>query len=372
MLTSESLQRLLAASDPSVKVLSAYLDIDAATGPWKEKLYALKQGLDRLQDSLAGTERRQFQQDRRGVEGYLSNFRSSGKSLVLFSSAPVKLFWATVVQVPLPPQLRFEAGLHIAPLAGALDDYQRYCVVLLDNEKARLLVVHLGELEEQRQVKSFAVKQHKQTEFKARLQHRRDEKLQAHLRRLTQELERLHRDKQFNRLIVAGAREPAALLRRQLPVSLRRLVVGSFVAPLYASNSQILEEAARVEARYEHAKEWETVKTLLTRAAKGAQAVTGVDRTLLALRHGDVFEVVVAGNHGQPGCNCPVCGYAAATIVNKCPLCGARTERTDDVIESAIRKAALQGIRIEVVSGEARRELLGAGGLGGFLTQRAA
>ena len=107
--------------------------------------------------------------------------------------------------------------------------------------------------------------------------------------------------------------------------------------------------------------------------SKRHHAVLGPDETLLAVRHGDIFELVVAADFSLNGCQCSKCGLASATIVRACPRCGGSMLSVDDVLETAIEQAEGKGARVEVVTGPARARLIEAAkGIGALLSDRAA
>ncbi len=368
MLTSQSVRHLIEAVDPKTNVLSVYLDINSATGLWKQKVYAFEKELERLDAALeTPIQRRQFAAEQQKVLAFVRDFKSHGKSLVIFSSAPQQLWWTTTLHVDCPQSVHYGAGPEVGPLEALLDEHQPYGVGLVDHAHARLFTVQMGEIGEQRGIKSRVPAHHKRTGFKSRLQHRHDEKEQLHLRRVITGLKALHRDTGIRRLVLGGAVEPIALLQAQLPKELNSIVVGTFRAPLYASNSQVLGEAAQVEALFEAQKESRTIEELLTRGSRHGSAVLGADETLLALYRGEAFELVVAAGYHQKGCACPKCGFAATTLERACPLCSSRTERSADVVELAIKKAALAGVRVEVVTGPARERLVATGSMGALL-----
>ncbi len=369
MLTSQSLRQLLETAQPKVKVLSAYLDTNAATGLWKDKLHAWHAELNRLGEAQTDPQQhRQFKADRAVLDTFLKDHKAQGATLVVFSSAAQHLWWVAPLRASLPQAFRYEDGPYVGPAEALLADQESYCVVLLDHEQARLLTVSLGEVGEQRHVQTPVAKlQHQRPDFDPRLEHRREEHDLAHVRAVITAVQTLHQETRFHRLILGGTDEPVALLQTHLPKPLSALVAGTFRAALHATNAQVLVDAAKVEAAFDQSKDARTVEELVTRGSKHKHAVLGADETLLALRHGNAFELVIAGGYQQAGCICPNCGYAAATLVRLCPLCTMPTQPSPDIVEEAVKKAAARGLHIAVITGLAREQLVGAGSMGAFL-----
>ncbi|MBI3742700.1 MAG: hypothetical protein HY261_00225 [Chloroflexi bacterium] len=373
MLTHDALQALVKRSKPGVDVLSVYFDEDASTGLWKDKLYRLKRTLDTMEQGFAGAQRKAFAVDRARVEGYIGGHKSHGQSLAIFSSQAQDLWSVTELRIPMRDEVRYAASPYVRPLARLFDDYQRYAVALVDNEKARLFVLYLGEIEEQRNVQDRVPKRHSQTEHQAKVEQRHATKVRQHVRHAIEALTEMRRAQRFNRLIIGGASEALSKFEQELPKELTSLVVGRISVDMHASDGDVLGEALKVERRFEEEKETRTVEQLVTRGAKHHHAVLGGDETLLAIRHGDVFELVVAADFTLKGCQCSKCGLASATIVRVCPRCAAAMKPVDDIVEIAIEQSEGAGARVEVVTGPARARLVkAAGGIGALLTDRAA
>lgn len=372
MFIETAVASLLAKAKKTPPTLSIYLDTDAATGLWKDKMYNVEKSLARLGESLRGTATAAaFAADREKAFAFLKKHKSTGDSLVLFSSGGQDLWWTTSLPVRVANDVRYEAKPYVAPLAAVFDEYQRYCIAVVDNQKARLLLAHLGEIEEQQTIESAVPKRHKQMEHTANAERRHAVEVARHLEKVVAAIDALHTSKRFSRIIVTGAAEAGPKFEKALPKHLQRLVIARTRAPLYASNAQILKEVAQVEATFEGEKEKALVGNLIARARKHARAVTGPDATLMALQEGEVFELIVASNLSLAGVVCPSCGYASATIVKECPKCGTTLERTSDLAGIALKKSlASEKIRTEIVSGEARDSLVAEGGMGALLTDR--
>ncbi|MBI4338388.1 MAG: hypothetical protein HY680_00375 [Chloroflexi bacterium] len=370
MITRRELETVQARAHPGVKVLSVYLDVDAATGLWRDKVYTLSRRLDALGEALPPEERKAFLDERGQLDRFLSDYKSQAKGLIAFSSLPQGLWWTGEVKVALLNEVRYEPGPHLGPLASLLDDHQSYCVALVDNQRARLFVVSLGEIEEQKEVRSLVPRRHGQIEHSPKVERQHAVKVYQHLKVVAEAVEGLRRTTGFRRLVVGGAVEALAHFEEQLTPSLGRLVAGRFSAPMYASDQEVLGEAMKVAAEFERAKESQVVEELLTRAAKRDMAVVGADETLLALGRKEAHELVVAGGLQLKGYQCSRCGLIAGTAALNCPRCGGSMGEVTNVAAAAAAAAMAQGGRVEVVNGPAREALVKAGGLGALLAHR--
>ena len=366
MLEQTTVQAVLAKTKPGVPVLSVYVDINSATGLWKDKVYRLQRSLDALEAGLEQDERNRFLADRTKVEAFVREYKARGKGLVLFSSDTQRLWWMATVQVPMRDEVRYQQGPYVKPLAAMLDQYQRYALVLVDNEKARLFVVHMGEIEEQDLVRDYVPKRHSQTEHNAKVEQQHATRVRRHLVHVVDTLQAMHAGHRFNRLVAGGSAEALPKFERELPKPLADLVIGHVSLPMTAAADKILAATLEVEQAFEEQKESRTVEEAITRAAKRHDAVAGPDETLFALKHKDVFELIVAGEYRLKGSVCQNCGLATATMVKQCPVCQGPMGAVDDVVEKAIEQAEAAGARVEVVAGPARERLIQAGGMAAF------
>ena len=338
MLTTSAVRQLLETTD--AKVLSIYLNTNAAEGTWKEQRYRLKLLLDGIEEGLAGKEDRvRFSEDRETAERLLEGYKPQGKALVLFTSSAQKLAWSYTMSVALAEGVWYKTGPHLGPLVAALEEHPLQCATLVDREKARVFLVRGGEIEEQRSIRGIPAKRNKQNGGLPPVQAEDEERLNAHIRKVAANLEGVERETQFTRLILCGAKEPMALLERALSPSLKRLMAGKFVAAMSSREAQILRETQQLGKDTEREEESSKVEAVLTSWAKGGNAVAGTDQTLLALRHGDAHEMFIAGDWAQSGCECPTCKDMATSFVKLCPLCGSLTEPMQDIVERAVERA---------------------------------
>ena len=108
MMLEESVEKLLAGAKKSPYTLSVYLDTDAGTGLWRDKLYNLRMALDRLAASMEGkAARRAFAEDQERVLAFVRKHKAKGAGLVVFSSAGQKLWWTTSLPVRVANAVRY-------------------------------------------------------------------------------------------------------------------------------------------------------------------------------------------------------------------------------------------------------------------------
>lgn len=292
-----------------------------------------------------------------------------GRGLAVFASTPRDLWQVWSLPVVVAEGVYLGRRPYLRPLLDALDEYERYAVALVDKEKARLFLVHLGEIEEQDQVYDVVPGKHDQGGWsQANYQRHHEAHVYWHLKRVADELVFLERREPFDRLVLAGPEEATAELERILPRHLRAKLVRRIPAELFATEQEILEKTLAIERDLERAAEERLVEEILETAAAGGLATYGLAPTLEAIWLGRVHVLVVADGLRVEGSECEACGRLGLAVGATCPVCGGGLRRFDDVVERAMERTLEEGGRIEVVHDEAAQRLRQVGeGLGAVL-----
>jgi peptide chain release factor subunit 1 len=386
------LKRLQEAPPPAGGVLSAYLDTSpprvsgaAAQGyrlAFRDRCRALRAALD-------PGERERFAAVVAQAEAYLAaRFEPHHPGLALFAGGA----GGDVTAVPLPQApaeaVTWAALPELTGLAAALDEHERVGVALVDQERARLFTVYLGEIETRRELHDPVPPKHESGGWSARApspdgSHRayhvagargateagyvrhRDELALRHARRTARALAALARTHPFDRLLLGGPPEALAGLRQQLPRPLRAKLGGTVQLELFAGEAEVLRAAREAGAALERRAEQAMVAGLLE-AAGSPNVTLGVDATLAALAERRVHVLFVAGGYAAAGSECAACGRLVEGAVARCPACGGRTAPVPDLAGRAARRAAEQGARVETVAGVAAALLEERGGLGAW------
>src|SRR5688500_17641360 len=91
-------------------------------------------------------ERQSFDRDAKRILDYLeAHTDSSTQGLAIFASSGAEFFGAIPLEAPLDDHSLFiDSVPHLYPLAKVIDTYPRYAAVMLDTNKARILVFSLA------------------------------------------------------------------------------------------------------------------------------------------------------------------------------------------------------------------------------------
>lgn len=350
-------------------VLSIYLAFDPAGGERRDPGAALHDALERAARTpfaLGHPER--FEAERARVLHELADYRVSGRGLVVFSCAPRALWQVYELQVRVPTLARFAERPVIAALAAVLDEHERYLVVVVDKEQARLMTVYLGRIEhETRITDDYPGRTAAGGWSQARYARHREDHLHRHLLHVVEVLRREARRQPFDRLILGGPPEAAHGLRAVLPAGLRARVVGLFPGELFARESEVLERVQRLEEAAERQAEQALVARLIEAGRDAGPAALGWNETLQALGEGRVHKLVRAEGITRRGRVCPTGHFAAVEAIARCPICGARTDGRLDLAEWAVERAYDTDASVEEVRAAAARALRREGGIGAVL-----
>lgn len=280
----------------------------------------------------------------------------------------------------LPRPVRSQAWAdrrpYIRPLLFLLDQYERVGVIVADRNHARILTLFLGEIAEVRHRKTDTPRRHHQGGWKQMLLQRDvDGHVKAHVRATVREAVNLFGRDRLKRIILGGSEETLALLKEELPRSLRPLVAGTFLAEPHASDTELAARALSLAATAEMQEEQRRVQELLdhlghrpgfTRGPHHPQvAVSGMRETLRTLSERRVQRLLLGRGLRLPGSVCDNCSALFAETRGVCPFCSAALRPVPDVLEHAVERAQEQDAEVEFVTENA--SLTAVGGIGALL-----
>jgi peptide chain release factor subunit 1 len=363
-------------------VLSVYLNVDQA------RQANLNRGFEkRLKDMLStirttihdAPEIERFTAAAHHVTDFASAYAPHARGLAMFFDAVDGFFWHSDIDVPLHTDARWDSEAFSRPLANALDQFERYGVVLVDRTSMRLFSVFLGEIEE---LSSLRLGTERTRHIKtagtdhiasaSRIQHKADEQVRINLQRVVTLVDSFVQKNQVQRLILAGTSEVTSELRDLLPKRLSLRVIGTVDIFAGAPLEKVLAATLPIAGEYERDTEVQTVKEVVTAAAKHEHALVGLGHTLKAVNSERVWQLIYAEGFTAPGFECSKCSALFSLENPSCHYCGAAVRPISDVVERAVEHAVRNGVKIEVVTREAAAALAAAGGIGAFLKTRTA
>lgn len=348
MLNQNDLRELI-DYDATSPILSIYLNTEPSKG--NADVYKL-----RLRNMLKKID---APKDIEIVERYFDHeYDWSGRSVVIFSCAEKNFFRAFPLEVPVHDLINYENHPTIKPLNALLDDFGGYGVVLVDRQGARLFSFHLGELKEQEGIlgepihhtkRGGASAVHGQRGGTAGQTRYEDQTIDRNMKDSADFAAAFFEANKTRRVLIGGSDENISLFRSQLPKAWQSLIMGTFPISMTASHSEVLKKALEIGQAYEHERESKLVSTVITAAAKGANAVTGLEETLSAINNRKVDTLLIAANFHKEGYHCPTCGTLTSNPAKPCSICNKKTNPSPDIIELAVNNVLRFGGDIKII-----------------------
>src|SRR5262245_8956428 len=355
---------------PGSPVLSVYLDVDQSRAVNRNRKFeaALKSRLRTVEPPHPGGEQDGFRADAARVQRFVAQYEPHAKTLVVFADDSADLFWSGELRAALPPDVRWQPTPYLRPLIEALDAHERYGIVLVDKERARIFTVFLGEIEKEREAIAIAEVRHKKTSgtdhwrSQMHFQRQDDQHVRWHLRQVADLMLEIARVRAFDHIVVAGPSEAASELTRLLPRPLAERVAGTLRLPLDAPADEVLRQTLDLAGRAEQQDEARCVAQVLDGGA------VGVDAAVAALQAGRLLTLVYAEGFTVRGSECPRChSLFAESVGTTCAYCGEGLLPIEDLVERALERARDAGASVEKVHGAAAARLRDAGGIGAIL-----
>jgi peptide chain release factor subunit 1 len=356
MMQERDLQELAELVSDKATVLSLYLNVDPHRRSTGEYKLALRQLMERAAHLGAG------QPDLDRVEQYFEHeYNWQGKAIACFSCQGVNFWRAYPLPVPVKDAVLVGHRAYLKPLSDLWDEYERLGVINLDKEGARLFVYQLGALEDTAGTLGTEVKRHKQGGWGAdKLQRHEDEEAKHNLKEVAALADSFMREHKVERVVLSGSEDNLALFRELLPRSLQDKVVGHISVDMNASPNEIRERAFEVAVEADRRAESELLDQVITVASKGGAATLGLSDTLVAMREGRVYQLLVDTEYHAPGYLCGNCGAITIEERETCPYCDHKLAATEDAVNLAIQGAVNGGLRVIVMDHDPRLAAAGS------------
>jgi peptide subunit release factor 1 (eRF1) len=372
MIRHRDVEQLQQLSQAPGKTLTVYLDVDQTNAVNRKRQFEtrLKDMLRQLRASWPNDE--ELATTASDVEEIIKRVEPTGKTLVLARHRRIGVTFRNVVRIALPSGAYWSDGAFLRPLLEALDEHERFGIVLIDQKRARLLTVFLGEIEEHRDLISFVPPRPDRPSTdrlrsQSRMERRHDESVASHVKMVAGELAQLLDQLEVDRLIIGGSQQAASDLARALPKRLKGRLVEVLPMPVAASTEEIMARTAEVQASLERTEELEVVREVLKEVKKGGRGVAGLPATLQAINNGRVYKLVYLQNLRLEGGVCADCNVLATPADERCPLCGKPMEVEPYLIDRMSRAVLEKGGHVEVVSGPAAETLRQVGEVAALL-----
>lgn len=361
MVTEKDIEFLTRFSAGEHLVLSLYLNVDGhqvTREEYRSSAVSLAHQARTLlkERALSKTQEREVLQDIERFENYILNDfdRHGVRGLAYFACGPLNFLQIYRLPRPVNTQVVIDKDPYTKPLMGLLEDLKRYCVLLIDREKARIFSVYLGEIEEFTEVFDEVPPQVREggwygLEEKHIHRHIEDHVLH-HLKHVAQVLfDEFHRRK-FDRLILGGTPENLSLFQELLHPYLKERLVARIDLPVTAPVREVLEKSLEVDLQIEREEEWQKFERYREAEAHGL-GVYRLKSVARAIAWNEADTILVEHGLAAPGIRCQDCGYLGPQEGEQCPLCGSSAlEPKPEVVDEMLEEARQRGMTIEFFS----------------------
>jgi peptide subunit release factor 1 (eRF1) len=318
-----------------------------------------------------GSDRKLADASRRTLD-LLRKMKPSGVSALVVVHLPSRTAEAHQLKVPLAASAYWRQGAFLRPVVEAMDENERYGVVLTSTQRARLFTVQMGEITEHDDLFSdTAPRTRALGQDQMRSQKRRDRRYEGevtlHAKKVIDALHDLSLRIPFDRLIIAGTTKATAQLERLLPRRLQGKLVRSIAMPMTATPKEVLEGILKVQERMERDQESSLVEAVLAELHDRGKAVAGFAAVLDAVNQGRVWTLVYNKDFSALAGECGDCAAYSPHARGPCVYCGGTVKPMAQPVDRIAQSVLEMGGRVEVVDGAARTALGKQGGVAALL-----
>ena len=326
----EQIVRLARRKDSAGPVASVYLNTHWVDEHQRERTRVfLKEELGRVQpgarDEALAAALDWIEAQASALVGQAAHPRSRG--VALFAGADLRETVAS--RVPFENTLAVAGRPLLRPLATALSAAPGVVVAFVDAEAARLIPVLLAGPGEEVRLDSELPGHHKRGGWAQLAQSRYQRHLEAqrgrHLDAVAEALSRLVEEEPVERIVIAGAADSAAALRRTLDPAVAGQVAATIAGSRHEPASELIARATEALGPLTARETQATVDAILTDAAKGGQAVAGLEGTLEAVSRGAVDRLFLLRDAKEDGGACVGCAALQPGHGATCRRCGQPT-----------------------------------------------
>jgi peptide chain release factor subunit 1 len=362
-ITENAIRQLAGFRGEGGPVVSCYLDVDGRRYPRAQDVEANLERLLRAAREQNGGDVAKVDLDR--IHTYVRDGldRSHTRGLAIFSCTADALFEVIPLPVPVASRVVINSAPAVGQLEAVVQELERFGVLLVDKQRARMFVFQFGELVDHSEL--FEAKPRGYDSIGEqdlvgydKAMHHVEELVAQHLRHAAGVAFDIYQHHGFERLTIGAPDELSATVEGLLHPYLRERLCARIDVPVTAGVEEIRRAALGVESRVERGREADLIQRLRDAVGRGSRGVAGLDATLHALAERRVDILFVSQGFQETGWRCESCGYLARRGP-RCPVDGSQMTRTEDVIEEAVDAALNQSCRVEVCVDNADLDVMG-------------
>lgn len=318
-------------------------------------------------------ERQSFDKDAERIHQYLeSGLDSSCHGLAVFASSGSEFFEALPLEAPFENhELIIGSVPHLYPLAKLIDTYPRYAAVMLDTNKARILVFGLAKTEREEKIQNEKTRRSQKGGWSQARYQRRAENLHLHhIKEVVESLDKIVRQENINHIVVAIEEVARPIFDEQLPKHLAEKIVDTVTLQRNADGTSILETTMASLRDKDAETDAEKVEQLMDAWQSGGLGVAGPEAVLSAFQLGQVEELIITASPDilKPVQKLPDDAAPGEVKVETSAPQGTADEKKLKLADELVTRAHQTAARIRFIEDE--NLLAGIGGVGALLRFR--
>jgi hypothetical protein len=282
--------------------------------------------------------------------------------VALFASGSAGLREVVPVRIPFENAFVVNDRPYLPPLAAVVEEVPPLLVVFIDGASARFIPLTAAGPGDELVIESPVEGRHSMGGWAAwaqsRYQRHIEEHRGQHFGAVADAIVGWSDREGAERIVLAGESRMVALLREHLPERVTAKIAGVVSGARYEPGAALARRAADLLARVDQSQDGIAVNTVLTEAAKGGQAVDGLERTLEAVNRGAVRHVYVWRALRDVGRECDACKALQRGLAGGCSYCG-RDTRTIDLQEAIVDRVIATGGSVSLIDTHAWLERRG-------------
>ena len=248
-------------------------------------------------------ERESFERDYERIAMYLrTDLPPSINGLAVFAcSGKDDFFEAVQLEAPIQQHRLFVSNQpHLYPLARLYDQYNRYAAVLVDSHQARLFVFGFGKILAKQELTGTKTNRTATGGWsQARYQRHVENFHLHHCKEVVDALDRLVKQEELDKIILAGDEVIVPMFRENLPPHLSEKIVDVLRIDIKTPDSEVFKATLEAMRRDDARNDAEKVQRLFDEFRSDGLGVVGARDTLTALNNGQVDELILSAARNE-------------------------------------------------------------------------
>lgn len=384
MLEASKLQELLNSSEKNILTIYLNSDSSKSDGGRTASLIWLKGALKDLKDKISKEDLIHFEKLEKKAKKLLEGTLFKEKAVIVFIGDAITEILS--IQVGVENEVSYGVP-NLGQIIWLLEEYRPYGVLLLDSHKVMFYKVQLNRVE---RIKSHDLNLDTADWKKQRLMppsspkdgiskgaigggdrvEAFNDRVKANIQRFMKEttsfFDSLKHDYNISELIIGGSEDIQDKYIKLLNKDQSEMLVGKASISINAPNKEILELSLKEFWKYERSREKRLADLLIEKSTQGNNASIGLDTTLQAINNGRADSIVISRQLKATIKECKNCQSLQSDKNDECIVCRNKSFNINSIKSLIPLRAIKNGIKLEILGGEAAELLMRYGGIGVF------